>query len=176
MHPDLERARDTLRAATAGLDPASLARHTPGKWSAGQILEHLAKGYASTAYILNRCLEADAPKARPSAWRERLATLVVVGLGYLPSGRQAPEVTRPAARPPDDIVDQAIAALQALDETAARAETRFGPATALANHPILGPLNTREWRRFHLVHTRHHVKQIARLRERMPGEAVTLRS
>jgi hypothetical protein len=176
MHADLERARDTLRAATTGLDPASLARHPPGKWSAGQILEHLAKGYASTAYILNRCLEAGAPKARPATWLERLSTFVVVGLGYLPSGHQAPEVTRPAARPPDDIVDQAIAALKAMDETAARAEARFGPAVPLANHPILGPLSTRQWRRFHLVHTRHHVKQIARRRERMREEGVSPRS
>jgi hypothetical protein len=176
MHADLQRALDTLRAASAGLDPAGLAWHPPDKWSAAQIVEHLTKGYAGTAYILNRCLDAGQPKARPDTWRERLSTFVVVGLGYLPSGREAPEVTRPAAQPPDDVVDQAIAALHALDETAARAEARFGPATRLANHPILGPLNAREWRRFHLVHTRHHVKQIARLRERMPGEAVTPRS
>jgi len=176
MHADLERALDTLRSAAADLDPASLAWHPPGKWSAGQIVEHLSKGYASTAYILNRCLEAGAPKARPAAWRERLATFVVVGLGYLPSGRQAPEVTRPAERPPDDVVDQAVAALNALDGTAARTEERFGPGTPLANHPILGPLNTREWRRFHLVHTRHHAKQIAHLCERMREEGVSPRS
>jgi hypothetical protein len=33
------------------------------------------------------------------------------------------------------------------------------------DHPILGPLTGGQWRKFHLVHGLHHVKQIRRLRE-----------
>jgi hypothetical protein len=29
---------------------------------------------------------------------------------------------------------------------------------------VLGPLTIPQWRRFHLVHTQHHMKQVARLR------------
>ncbi len=176
MHADLQRTLDTLHSATDGLTAADLAWHSPGKWSAAQIVEHLTKAYASTAYILNRCVEAGQPKARRDTWRERLATFVVVGLGYLPSGREAPEVTRPSDHPPADVVAGAVATLRELDEVAARAEARFGAAVALANHPILGPLNVREWRRFHLVHTRHHAKQIARLRRELREEAVSRRT
>jgi hypothetical protein len=44
----------------------------------------------------------------------------------------------------------------ALDGAAAR----FGARVKLMNHPIIGPLSVRQWRRFHWVHTRHHVRQI----------------
>jgi len=46
----------------------------------------------------------------------------------------------------------------------AECERRFGKRSKLANHFILGPLTAQEWRRFHWVHTRHHMKQIARLK------------
>lgn len=164
MHRDLQRALDALRGGVAGLDEAALARRPPGGWSVSQVVEHLAKGYAGTAYILNRCLEQDRPKARPVTWRDRVAGFVVVDLGWLPRGRQAPEATRPSDAPPDDVLALAESALRQLDATAARAEARFGLRTRLANHPLLGPFDARQWRRFHLVHTRHHLKQIARLR------------
>jgi hypothetical protein len=32
------------------------------------------------------------------------------------------------------------------------------------DHPFLGPLTASQWRKFHLVHGRHHARQI---RERM---------
>ena len=164
MHPDLQRAHDALRAATAGLAPSSLAAAPPGKWTVAQIVEHLAKGYAGTAYVLGRCLEQDQPKARPVTLKDRLLTFVVVGLGHLPEGRQAPEATRPSDVPPADVVERALAALGDLDAVAARAEARFGARTPLVNHPIIGPLGVGRWRRFHWIHTRHHMKQVARLR------------
>lgn len=164
MHPDLQRTLDALRAATAKLDAETLARRPPGKWSGAQILEHLAKSYAGTAYILGRCLEQGQPKARRATLGDRLSSFVVVDLGYLPEGRQAPQVALPSESPPADIADAAGKALVALDEAAARAEARFGRRTKVANHPILGPFSVRQWRRFHLVHTRHHIKQLERLR------------
>jgi hypothetical protein len=35
----------------------------------------------------------------------------------------------------------------------------------LLDHPILGPLNATQWRKLHLVHGRHHLKQLLHLRE-----------
>jgi len=161
MHPDLQRAHDGLGAATAGLDAASLAAGPAGKWTVAQIVEHLAKGYAGTAHVLGRCLDQDQPKARAVTVKDRVLTFVVVDLGYLPEGRLAPEATRPSDAPPPDIVERALAALGDLDAVAARAEARFGARMPLLNHPIIGPLGVDRWRRFHWVHTRHHLKQIA---------------
>lgn len=161
MHADVQRAHDALAAATAGLDAAALAAGPPGKWTVAQIVEHLSKGYAGTAHVLGRCLDQDQPKARAVTVKDRLLTFVVVDLGHLPEGRHAPDVTRPADAPPRDVVERALAALRDLDEVAARAESRFGARTPLVNHPIIGPLGVDRWRRFHWIHTRHHLKQIA---------------
>jgi hypothetical protein len=56
-----------------------------------------------------------------------------------------------------------------MDEVIGRCERELGGGKfrgrAIFEHPILGPLTARQWRKFHLVHGRHHVKQIRRLRE-----------
>jgi hypothetical protein len=54
--------------------------------------------------------------------------------------------------------------LAAMDELITQCETRFGRSTRILDHPVLGPLTARQWRRFHLVHAQHHAKQIWRLR------------
>jgi hypothetical protein len=51
-------------------------------------------------------------------------------------------------------------ALVAMDATLADAEKRFGAKARLLRHPVLGPLTAQQWRRFHEVHGRHHLKQI----------------
>jgi hypothetical protein len=42
----------------------------------------------------------------------------------------------------------------------AECEARLGSWRKLLDHPVLGPLTAREWREFHWIHGRHHVKQI----------------
>jgi len=102
MHHDLARAADAIRTATAGLTAAQLAWQPPGKWSAAEILEHLGKTYSATAYILRRCLDDGAPKAKPDTLSQRLFARVVVQFGYLPSGRRAPEFTMPTGLAPGE--------------------------------------------------------------------------
>ena len=51
-------------------------------------------------------------------------------------------------------------ALVAMDATLTDAEKRFGSVAKILDHPILGPLERRGWRRVHLVHARHHLKEI----------------
>jgi AcrR family transcriptional regulator len=168
VHPDLLAALDDISASTGPLSDARMAWHPPGKWSAAGILEHLMKGFAGTTHIMRRALDQDRPKARPDTFRERLSAFVVVTVGYFPSGRRAPDMTRPAGMPPAEAREQVRRALADLDEAAALCETRFGDRTKVANHPILGALDVRQWRRFHRLHTRHHMKQIARMKSVMP--------
>jgi hypothetical protein len=52
-----------------------------------------------------------------------------------------------------------------MDRCIALCEEKLGSRRKLLDHPILGPLTGAEWRKFHLVHGLHHVKQIRRLRE-----------
>jgi hypothetical protein len=61
--------------------------------------------------------------------------------------------------------------LAGMDDAIQRCEQRFGSDLKLVNHPILGPLSAGEWRRFHSVHGRHHLRQIRRLRSLMARQA-----
>ena len=164
LHPIVQATADALRAATDHLAPGDLARRRqPGRWSIGEILDHLLKTYASTAYILNRCVEKNAPKGRRPTLRDRVAAWVVLDLGRFPTGVQSPAAAMPSAHPNSTVRDDALAALARFDGAATAAEQRFGSVAKLANHPMLGPFDVGQWRQFHLVHTRHHMKQIARL-------------
>lgn len=164
MHPDLEAAHAAIDAATMNMTPDDLLRHAPGKWSSAQVLEHLAKAYGSTAYILDKCVEEHRTVATPPSAVQQLFAWIVVRIGYLPSGRTAPAVTLPEGLPPLEALDAARTSLAALDAAAARAANVFGPAMRVANHPILGGFTIPQWTRFHRVHTRHHMKQIVALR------------
>ena len=53
-----------------------------------------------------------------------------------------------------------------MDAIIAQCEARFGGRANVLDHPILGPLSAPQWRKLHVVHGRHHLKQLLRLRER----------
>ena len=53
--------------------------------------------------------------------------------------------------------------LAAMDQMLSRCEQRFGAGTRITSHFIFGPLTAEQWRKFHLVYTRHHLKQVRKL-------------
>jgi hypothetical protein len=63
------------------------------------------------------------------------------------------------------LISQAETAIRSLDRKIAAAEKMFGPHCRAINHMVLGPLSAMQWRRFHLVHGRHHIKQIQAIRK-----------
>lgn len=164
----LRRSLEAIDSATRGMTPAQLDWHPDGKWSSAQVLEHLAKAYGSTAYILEKCVAEGRTVAAPASWRQRIVTQIVVTAGYLPFGVEAPAVTRPEGLAPLEALARARASLEALDAAAEKSAARFGSRVPVANHPMLGGFSTAQWRRFHWVHTRHHMRQIARLRRVQP--------
>jgi hypothetical protein len=111
-----------------------------------------------------RCLQDGRPLARAVTLKERVATFVVTSVGYFPEGRKAPERTVPRGMAPEEVVNAIGEKLRTMDELITQCETRFGRSTRILDHPVLGPLTPRQWRKFHLVHAQHHMKQILRLR------------
>lgn len=171
MHTtDLQRALDDIDTATRGMSYGELERRNGDRWSPAQILEHLALGFGATAKGAARCLESGRPAATAPTVRHRLSTAVVVTFGYLPSGRPAPERTRPRGLSGEAAMQAVRANLIAMDEGLARCAKQFGSRVAILDHPILGPLSVAQWRTFHRVHTRHHMKQIVRLRAGAPPQ------
>jgi hypothetical protein len=156
----LQRALHIMDAATKGMSVEQLTRHKPGQWSASEILEHLSRAFSSTSKLLERHLHAGHPSNAQASRREWRRTLLVIELGYFPSGAKAPEFTLPKGLPPEQAVAYFRETLEAMDGMLARCEQRFGRRAAVASHAIFGPLTVRRWRKFHWVHTRHHARQI----------------
>ena len=156
----LQRLRETLQRAASGMSPEQLERSRREKWSAAQILEHLSPTYSGTVKGMEKCLAAGKPLATSPTMKQRVATAVVIGLGHMPEGRQAPERSRPRGLPASEVLKQIWANLEIMDKAIALCERQFGPKVKIVDHPILGPLSTRGWRKFHWVHGRHHAKQI----------------
>lgn len=160
----LQRALDAIERETGGMPVEELAWHREGKWSTAEILEHLSLAFTSTSKAMERVLQQGrCERKRPSA-KQWLATLLVVKMGYFPSGRPAPEWTRPRGLEAKDALATIRAAMIEMDKRIAEAENKLGTGI-VAIHPIIGPLTARQWRKFHWVHTRHHMTQVATLRE-----------
>ena len=166
MDSCLEQLQIAVASATTGLTADDLTRHPEGKWSAAEVLEHLYLSYTGTIKGCERCLQTGKSLARSPRWRDRLVTALVVGVGYLPPGRKATKHTLPRGMPAEKVLADIGSQIVAMDASIARCETRYGKDTRIMDHPVLGPLTAAQWRKFHFVHGKHHVKQILQLRER----------
>ena len=170
MDSGLEKLKQALESAIDGMSSEQLAWHpAAGKWCAAEVLEHLYLTYTGTIKGFERVLESGKPLASPASLRHRTRSLVVLGFGYLPNGRQAPAVTRPKGLPAEKVRAEFAGKIAAMDAIIAQCEARIGRSTPLLDHPVLGPLTAGQWRKFHCVHGRHHHKQLVRLRESMPS-------
>lgn len=164
MDSYLRKLQEAIATATSGMNVGALTCHPEGKWSTAEVLEHLYLTYTGTVKGFQRCLQEGKPLARTPVLKDRARTLVVTGLGYMPEGRKAPERTQPRGMPAEEVLRGIAPQIQAMDELITQCEAQFGKRTRLVDHPVLGPLTARQWRKFHWVHGRHHVKQIWRLR------------
>lgn len=163
MHKDIQRAQQAIDDAILGVSGEQLAWHREGKWSAADILEHLSLTYSGSATLLERCLRDGGLSTNAPTWSQRLKIFVVTMLHYMPTGWRAPDMVTPRGSRPEIVIADLRKHLFAADEAIRRCEARFGSATRIANHPLLGPLTASQWRIFHVVHTQHHVNQIIRL-------------
>ena len=157
--------RESLESAVDGMSSEQLRWHLPGKWCAAEVLEHLYLTYTGTIKGFEKVRMSGKPLATRASVVHRVLTFMVVGLRHLPAGRESPAVARPRGLPIDQVRKEIGAKLEAMDGIIAECEERFGRHVKLLDHPILGPLTAAQWRTLHLVHGRHHHKQLVRLRE-----------
>jgi Protein of unknown function (DUF1569) len=162
MDPHLEKLQREISTALASLSPEQLSRHSDGNWCAGEILEHLYLSYTGTTKGFQRLAEAGKPNVMAPNWRQRAGRLLVVNLGYFPSGRTSPQSARPRGLPAEKVCAEIATKIGEMDAMIGQVEKQLGSGKLL-DHPILGPLTGAEWRKFHLVHGRHHLKQIRKL-------------
>jgi hypothetical protein len=171
VDPHLATLQAAIASAIDGLSAEQLAWHPPQKWCAAEILEHLYLTYTGTTKGFGRVLAAGQPLAANPTWKNRAQALIVLGLGYLPSGRKAPAHAQPRGLPPAQVASEIISKIAEMDEVIARCQQKFGSRVKVLDHPFLGPFSSSQWRKFHLVHGLHHVKQIHTLRSQISRAA-----
>jgi hypothetical protein len=165
MDSRLDKLKQSLESAVEGMSSEQLSWHPPGKWCAVEVLEHLYLTYTGTIQGFERVMRKGKPLASRASMAHRVLTFVVVGLGHMPAGRKAPAMVLPKGLPAERVRNEIGAKIVAMDAIIAQCEARFGRRVHLLDHPILGPLSATQFRKLHLVHGQHHLKQLLRLRE-----------
>jgi hypothetical protein len=162
MENYVTKAMQLIEDSTNGLSEHELATPSNSRWSPAQVLEHLAKAFGGSAKAFELQLASGtlAP-LRPLTFKDRVGIFLICDLGYFPEGRNAPPMTIPSDAPEGLVAVKRIKENlervgRALDET----EKKWGSRVCIFTHPILGPLTVPQWRKFHFVHTRHHMKQV----------------
>lgn len=163
--PDLRTALDAHRRAVH--DFLASARAVPaaqwdrpraeGKWSPGQVAEHVALSYeASHGVFLGRV-----PGEAPPRFLRPLLRIFLLGpvlrMGRFPAASRAPAVLRPQGTPAAAalLLDRVQAAATAFERAA---ESAGGVAI---DHPAFGRLPVVDFVRLQEIHTRHHRAQLS---------------
>jgi hypothetical protein len=117
---------------------------TAGRWTLGQICDHLTRGIVLTL----RSPRGDATAAEPTHEQEVNRSLFFRTRSY-PEGVPLPS---PRLSPSADLDPRAAA--EALRSALDRLTAYEGNFPA---HPLLGPLTRDEWVAFHCIHCAHHL-------------------
>lgn len=156
---------DLVLGPLAGRSDADWYQAPPGKWNSAQIVEHLALALEGSGRGFEQ-RRAHAPMQRRRRTPVEFALRsIVVGMGWFPPGATAPKVSTPPAQ-----VDRGHAEAHFREGVArfielAPALLPARTADLFVKHPRFGDLTFEEWMRFHVIHARHHAKQI---RARLP--------
>lgn len=164
---DLDREFGLIVAEFGSVLTALDARQTqlrptgaPERWCVQEHVEHLLMTYAATVGAAEARLAKGTPTKAKPIMAQRIGRFMLLRLQRFPRGRQAPAAVAPqmtAALDGDALLARVKAAVGELDRKMAEAELIFGRRMRAISHFVLGPLSVAEWRRFHLVHARHHI-------------------
>jgi hypothetical protein len=121
-----------------------------GNWTLAQICDHLARAVEGSLGML---APAVGGRKRPSWMTRTVGRILILKFGVVPRGVRAPAHVLP---PADVVVDSALPRLQAAVEEFERRAAE--PDVTLRAHPIFGFTDAATWRRFHMVHARHHLR------------------
>ena len=166
MHAAILQLQREIGDSLSGLDAAQmqlrpLADRT--KWSIQQIVEHLLLTYTSTCSVFETRIAKGSPTRAQPSMEQRAGQFLVLNAGHFPKGREAPAGVVPPASSGivcgAELAGEVTVMLLRFDRIAEEAERLFGRRRAIS-HQVLGPLSVAQWRRFQLVHGRHHLKQI----------------
>jgi hypothetical protein len=159
LHPQLDVHREAVDAflETARAVPADrwAQPRAPGKWSPGQVVEHLAKAYEVNRGVLHGRASMRAPRWLRPLIRKFLLMPVIRRGRFIP-GSKSPGVFRPGPTPapPAELIGRLEAATAAFESDAAAL-----PSDSI-DHPFFGRLALADFVRLQEIHSRHHRAQL----------------
>lgn len=133
-----------------------------GRWCAQQIMEHLILSCELTSSAVSRQLKAGRVPKRRRSILGFILRVQTIGFGYMPHGVPAIRAVRPDKYTPQtgpEIVERFLKAAEKMDEQLVAARKKFG-IEICGEHPMFGVMRVDEWRRYHAVHAKHHLKQL----------------
>lgn len=164
MHPVLASAADAFTEELAAVDLAE-AQISPdpnlNRWCGQQVAEHLILCMRRSREDLQSCLRSKSSRSKRSTLLQHVLTLQLF-FGRMSRGMQAlPSLTPVKFTPQDGMTLSArlLAEAEELSKVLADCRLAFG-LRPCGEHPIYGPLRVEEWRHYHAVHLRHHLKQL----------------
>lgn len=151
---------DVVLGPLAGRPEADWHRAPAGKWTPAQIVHHLAISLETSARTFDERRAKPPMQRRPRTVRERIGFFLVLRVGWVPSGREAPAMTRPAERPDARAVERQLRDGVARFQSLARELLPARRDDLFVKNPALGDLTLPEWLQFHIRHCAHHSRQI----------------
>ncbi len=155
----------TVDQATEDMTEEQLRyRPAEGKWSAADVLEHLALTYGGTARVFEKRL-AEGPLGGMPTPKQVVGQVLTLELGLFPFKRKSPEPVAPKGTiGGGEALGLLKSNLKKMDDAFAAFSAKYPGGGKVSPHPVLGPLTLKQWPKFHLNHCRHHMEQIAELR------------
>lgn len=173
MHAVLERVTARIDRELDGLDAVGSQERSNGNdhaWNIQQVVEHLALNCRLTATRLEaRLAKGYITRKQERTALQRALQLMVLSFAYVPDGSPVLEETVPAEGlfPPmagRELGRLLCAEMAAMDAVLDRCHRQFG-MERVAVHPIFGPLRVDQWRRWIVLDSAYHLRQIQRLRK-----------
>ena len=179
MHPVFQSAFRDVALELGRFDTTSANVHPwarPHCWSVHQIVEHLVLSMDGTRSMLQERLAKGRPGRNLNRSRAEWALqLMILSLGHMPKGVGATRETTPKDELPAigvrELTERLETAIEALDATFDECRHRFG-MERVGRHFLLGPLRVDQWRRYHVLHLSHHLRQISDVRETLLVEVL----
>ena len=161
---DIYRSRlDTIRD--------DLFTETPpgGGWSYAEVYSHILQADLGAMIALEKCIK----NGRPSSTGRNMLGLLVFLFGSLPPWKtkvpEKLEASIPARKiSKEEARNMLIKCRQCINELTPL--IRDSSEYCRVNHARLGMLNARQWFKFILMHSRHHLKQLDRVEKKLQGQ------